>query len=125
MESSDLTIQVLREIRDEIRLTNGRLDQTNGQLDQTNGRLDRMNGQLDQTNGRLDRMNGKLDLTNERLEKLEKRQAQGEIRLSTEMVAVAKAVDSVRQLLAERLDLRDRVDEHDRRISALENLASE
>ena len=111
MESSDLTIQVLREIRDEIRLTNGRLDQTNGQLDQTNGRLDRMNG--------------KLDLTNERLEKLEKRQAQGEIRLSTEMVAVAKAVDSVRQLLAERLDLRDRVDEHDRRISALENLASE
>jgi hypothetical protein len=87
MEPSDLTIQVLREIRDEIR----------------------------QTNEKIDRMNGRL----------EEPQAPSEILFSTALDAVTKARESVRQLLAERLDLRDRVDEHDRRISALENLASE
>ncbi len=44
MESSDLTLEILRQIRDEIRATRedlgGRIDQTNLRLDQTNSRLD-------------------------------------------------------------------------------------
>ena len=43
MEPTDLTVQILREIRDEVVKTNARLDQTRGELssriDQTNARL--------------------------------------------------------------------------------------
>ena len=65
--ASDLTVEVLREIRDDIRLMhsdfNQRLDQTNQRLDQTNQRLDQTNGRLDETNGRLGRVEqGLLDL---------------------------------------------------------------
>src|SRR5262245_53447085 len=52
----DLTVKILREIRDEIRSTNHRLDQTNHRLEQTNHRLDQTNHRLDQTNERLDKM---------------------------------------------------------------------
>ena len=41
-ETPDLTVAILREIRDEIRATNARLDVTNARLDETNTRLDRM-----------------------------------------------------------------------------------
>jgi chromosome segregation ATPase len=66
----DLTVEVLREIRDEMRgmrgdlgKTNERLDQTNERLDQTNERLDQVNGRLDQTNSRLGRVeHGLVDL---------------------------------------------------------------
>ena len=45
MTDSDLTIRILREIRDAIEATkagvNARLDETNARLDQTNARLDK------------------------------------------------------------------------------------
>jgi hypothetical protein len=37
---ANLTVEILREIRDEAKKTNTRLDQTNARLDQTNVRLD-------------------------------------------------------------------------------------
>lgn len=55
---ANLTVEILRDIRDGVQQTNTRLDQTNTRLDQTNARLDRMgeelNARLDQTNDRLD-----------------------------------------------------------------------
>ncbi|MBK5938918.1 hypothetical protein [Halochromatium roseum] len=55
--STDLTIEILREIRDGISGLRTefieRLDQTNARLDQTNARLDQTNARLDQTNARL------------------------------------------------------------------------
>ena len=58
--ATDLTIQILREIRDGIRELrddfNARLDQTNARLDQTNARLDQTNEQLGHTNSRLERV---------------------------------------------------------------------
>jgi chromosome segregation ATPase len=51
---TDITVAILREIRDEIRGTNARLDQTNTRLDHTISRLDDTNVRLDRTNGRLD-----------------------------------------------------------------------
>jgi len=49
--TTDLTIVVLREIRDSIREMrqdfNERLDQTNARLDQTNARLDQSNARLE------------------------------------------------------------------------------
>ena len=40
MAGSDITIEILKDIRDEIRGTNARVDTTNSRLDVTNGRLD-------------------------------------------------------------------------------------
>jgi septal ring factor EnvC (AmiA/AmiB activator) len=88
MTTVDLTIELLKQIRDGVYETNTRLDQTNARLDQTNARLDRTrteflerldqtNGRLDQTNARLDQTNARLDQTNARLERLEGQVAEG------------------------------------------------
>ena len=97
--SASLTIAILREIRDEIRHTNERLDLTNERLDQTNGRLD-------QTNGRLER--------------LERRQTETEVRLATEIGAVASAVNELADLFRKDRIYHAKVDEHDKRIADLE-----
>jgi len=46
-------VQILREIRDEVRATNGRLDQTNECLDETNERLGRLERRVTETEIRL------------------------------------------------------------------------
>lgn len=83
--TNGLTVKILSEIRDEIRGTNARLEETNR----------------------------KVDL-------LARRQTETEVRLATEIVALAGAVDRTNQLLRERLDDRDRLDDIDRRVTALE-----
>jgi phage-related tail protein len=42
MSGSDITVEILKDIRDEIRTTNQRLDSTNQRLDSTNQRLGRV-----------------------------------------------------------------------------------
>jgi hypothetical protein len=93
------TLQVLREIRAELNGTNRRLDATNEHLDGTNERL---------------------EATHQEVRALARRQPASEIRLSTELTALARVVGEVRDLLRDRLDLRDRVDDHERRILTLE-----
>ena len=51
--ATDLTIEILREIRDGIRELR---DDFNARLDQTNARLDQTNEQLGHTNSRLERV---------------------------------------------------------------------
>ena len=58
--------------------------------------------------------------TNESLGRLERRQTDTQIRLATEIVAVVQAVNSVKELIGERLDVRDKVADHERRILELE-----
>jgi methyl-accepting chemotaxis protein len=58
--TTDLTIEILREIRDGIRDLRGDF---NARLDQTNARLDQTNARLDQTNARLENVeHGLTDL---------------------------------------------------------------
>lgn len=96
MEATDLTLAVLREIRDELKETRRDLK---AEIAQTNARLD-------QTNARLDH--------------LERRHHEGEVRLATELLAVVDAVKQVQQLLATRLDVKEKVDDHERRLIRLE-----
>jgi chromosome segregation ATPase len=95
MENDDVTVRVLIEIRD-------RLDQTNSRLDQTNSRLDHLREDLGQ---RIDQTNQRLEQTNDRITGLE-------IRMATEITAVAGAVHDVSRLLKERRD--DQSQLHDR-----------
>jgi predicted RNase H-like nuclease (RuvC/YqgF family) len=103
---ADLTTQILIDIRDAVRATNERIDQTNQRLDQTNQRLD-------QTIERLDR-------SIDRLDRLERRQVDGEIRIGTEIVAIAGAIRNFHDdYLAERPS-RAILQDHERRLRALE-----
>lgn len=81
-----LTVQILTEIRDEIRKTNARLDQTNARLDQTNARLDQT---------RDDVM---------------RRLVESEVRTSTAIVGLAGTLNDVKQIMLESLNLRPRVE---------------
>jgi uncharacterized coiled-coil DUF342 family protein len=182
MEPTDLTVEILKGIRDEVHTTNERLDglrtevnegldglrtEVNEGLDglrtevhTTNERLDGLRTEVHTTNERLDglrtevnegldglrtEMHERLGETNERLEgladevqglradtvqrfdeandrfgRLERRQTESEVRLSTELVAVVAAVREVRDVLREDLGLRARVEDHERRIAAVE-----
>jgi hypothetical protein len=54
MASDDITVELLRSIRDEIRGVNQRIDVTNQRLDVAIARMDLTNQRLDGTNDRLD-----------------------------------------------------------------------
>jgi predicted nucleic acid-binding Zn-ribbon protein len=95
METNDITVEILRDIRDAVRETNTRIDQTN----------DRING----TNTRLD----------EQTERLDRRITQSEVRTATAILALKGSVDDVKDLLGSRLDLRDRMDRREREIEVL------
>lgn len=95
-KKTDLTVEILREIRDEIRHTNERLDDTRAELSQ------------------------RLDTTNERLERLGKRQTETEVRLSSELTAAVGAVRELSDILREDRKLRTQVSDHEARIAALE-----
>ncbi len=113
MEPTDLTSEILRSIRDEVRGTNARIDETNTRIDETNTRID-------ETNTRIDETNTRLDGTIARLDRIERGQTESEIRTSTALIDLAGAVREVRDLLREDLGLSARVDDHEQRIRAIE-----
>lgn len=96
MEPTDLTIEILKGIREEGRKTNERLDVTNDRLDELRTAM--------------------VD----RIERVERCQTETEVRLATELIAVGSAVREVRDLLREDRVLRDRVDDHERRLVSVE-----
>ena len=81
------------------------LKQILGEQKATNRRLDTTIERLDATVERLDTTVERLDTTVERLDALERQQSETEIHLATEIVALAKAVGDVKDLLSDRLDL--------------------
>ncbi len=115
MDNNDITIEILKEIRDEIRNTNGRIDTTNTRLDQTNERLDQTNVKLGQLGHDLE---GKIDHLRS---DLVTRMAETEIRTATALSDVAGTMRDVRDLLRDRFDLRDRVERCERDIDELKH----
>jgi len=107
MNGDDLTIEILKGIR--------------ADLADLRGDLRDLRGEVVKTNERLDSTNARLETTNERLERVEACQIASEIRLATELVAVAQAVNQVRDLLKASLDVQKAVTDHERRILALES----
>ena len=92
MEVTDITIEILKSIRDEVR----------------------------QTNVRLDRLTERVDLLSERMDRMEQRQVEGELRLASEITQVVQAIHGVRDLLLEQVTLRPQVQDHEKRILAIE-----
>jgi hypothetical protein len=96
MQPTDVTIEILKGIRDEVRGTNERLDAMNGDL------------------------SGRIDATNERLERVERRQVESEVRITTELVALGGTLREMRDAFLEDRELRAQVADHERRIGMIE-----
>jgi hypothetical protein len=62
--------------------------------------------QLKAIRAEMSGMTAEQRATNERLERLERRQTETEIRLATELIAVAKAIGEVSDLLRDQTDVR-------------------
>jgi hypothetical protein len=103
MEPTDLAIEILEGIREENRRTNEQLDELRAEL-----------------RTGLGEVRTGLDEVRTGLGELRDRQTATEVRLSTELIGVAGAVREVRDLLREDLALRSRVDDHERRLVAIE-----
>lgn len=103
MEPTDLTIEILKDIRAQTQRTADGLEKTNLRLDGLRDEVDQMRSDL-----------------GDRLSRLEQRQTEDGIRLATEVVALGGTLREVRDLFLEDRALRRRVDDHERRLAAIE-----
>jgi hypothetical protein len=96
----NLTTEILVQIRDEMRATRLELrDEIRALREEHSASLSELNDHVDQ---------------------LERRQTEDAVRLSTEVVALASAVREVRDLLRDQHIERERLEDHERRLRALE-----
>jgi uncharacterized protein Yka (UPF0111/DUF47 family) len=100
MQPSDVTIEILKGIRDEARATNARLDTTNARLDETNARLTAMR------------------------EELSRRIVESEVRPSAAIAELAGTVREMTGVLRAAHDLRPRVERCERDIDDLKRRLS-
>jgi hypothetical protein len=107
MDPNELTIEILRGIRDETRKTNERVDVLGSEVQSLRGEVKESLREL------------RTDLV-DRIERVEQRETETELRLATELIGVAGAVREVRDLLREDRATRVRLEDHERRIAAIE-----
>jgi hypothetical protein len=108
MQPTDLTIEILKSIRDEVRTTNVRIDDLR---DEVRGSVNGLRDEVRSTNLRIDALR----------DETARRFTESETRLSSELVAVAGAVREVRDLLRDDRQFREQVTDHERRLSAIES----
>ncbi len=106
MDSSEITVEILKDIRDEMRASREDIRGVSTRIDQLRTDLDE-----------------RLDHTNERLSTLERRQVSTETRLATELIGVKDAVDRVADLFRKDRGVRAQVADHEKRIEKLEKRA--
>ncbi len=126
--NGDDVLGVLREIRDEVRATNQRLDQTNQRLDQTNSRLDGTNSRLESLEGRVEflehRVSEGFERLTDRMNAIDHSRVESEMRIATAVLELTESNRQIRDLLANKLDDHDMVMEHEGRIRVLEDRAA-
>jgi chromosome segregation ATPase len=113
MTDDDLTVRILTDIRDGVRQTNVRLDETIDRLDTT---IDRLEG-LDRRVEGLDR---RVEGLGVRVDRLEKRQTRNHIELFTEVAAIRGTLRELHEATVDNARMRHDIAEHERRITALE-----
>jgi hypothetical protein len=107
MKKSDITVEILKDIRQELR--DLRAD--------TNSRFEALESKLV---GRIDETNARLDETNVRLDALGRRVVESELRVATAMTALARDVNDLTGYLRAQGDLRPRVERCERDIAEIQ-----
>ena len=105
MEPTDITIEILKDIRDGVRQVSEHLG----------GRIDATNERIDKTNDRLDAMR----------EELSRRIVESEIRTSTAITTLAGTVQDMTEVLRASHDLRPRVERCEKDIAELRRRVGE
>ena len=111
----------LQDVRAELHKTNHRIDETNSRIDETNLKLDETNRQLGETHRLAEKAYRLADETNQQVAGLRADFVDFKSDVTQGFEAVTSAVLDVRNLLAERLDDRERIDDHERRLRILES----
>jgi len=106
MDPTDITIEILKGIRDEVKQTNTRLDSMRGEL---SGRIDSLHDEVKQTNTRIDSMRDELS----------HRIVASEVRTATAIADLAYATREMTDVLRSQHDLRPRLDRCEHDITAL------
>jgi hypothetical protein len=101
---SDLTTQVLIEIRDEVRELRGEVGGLRGEVGGLRGEVGGLRGEVNE---------------------LRQRQVESEIRIATGITDVIGVIGQVRDAILEDRRFAARVDDHERRITALEQRPGE
>ena len=129
-------VAILKEIRDEAKQSNVRLESLGGRVEFLEKRVSKgfevLTSRLDEQAKRQvesetrlvefleERVSKGFEVLTSRLDEQAKRQVESETRLATEVVALADLNRQVRDLLSEKLDDHHMVLEHETRISLLE-----
>ena len=108
----DLTVEILKDIRTEVRATNMRLEGTNSRLDTLTERVETITECVDTLTERVDTVAVRMDIFHD-----------GQVRTATELLGVASALREVSALFREESLLRTRVEDHEERLVALERRA--
>lgn len=118
-------LAVLEQIRDEAKRTNSQLESLEKRVEQTNSRLESLDNRLVFVEKRVvtgfEELTGRLDAHVDRLDLLTRRQTDSELRLASEVLALADVTREVRDLLSVKLDDHQKVVEHEDRIRSLED----
>ena len=110
---SDLTTQILIEIRDEIRGLGGEVVDLCGEVGGLRGEVGGLRGEVNGLRGEVVDLRGEVN-------EVRRRRVESEVRLSTTMTDVIGALHQVRDAVVIGYRFGDRVEDHERRITALE-----
>jgi hypothetical protein len=110
---SDLTTQVLVEIRDEVRGLHGEVVELRGEVGGLRGEVVELRGEVGGLRGEVGGLRSEVN-------EVRRRQVESEVRLATALTDVIGAVNRVRDAVVDGYRFAERVDDHERRISALE-----
>ena len=101
MPPRDLTVAILREIRDETRTTNARIDKLSERVDRMSDRLDRMG---------------------ERMDKMHKHIVRVELNTATAISEMALSIKDLVAVIRKQSELRPRVEKCEAEIQAIKRL---
>jgi chromosome segregation ATPase len=113
-KKTDLTVEILKDIRQELRQTNTRLDAVREEL---GARIEALGASL---GARIDDTNARLDETNTRLDSVARRVVESEIRTATTITDLAHNVHDLTAYLRAQGDLRPRVERCERDIADIQ-----
>lgn len=102
-------LKILTEMRDELR--------------QSNSRLGVAGQRLQVARDRLEIVGRRLEVVGDGEKEIARHLFESEMRMTTELVATRGVLEQVRDTLVQSLQHRDRIDDHERRISTLERKA--
>ncbi len=96
MEPENLTLEVLKQIRDDGKRNGERIDETNARLGEMNGRINETNGRINETNARLESLPDELG----------RRIVESEMRTATAITDLSGSVRDLIIVIKEDRDLR-------------------